>query len=562
MLALRPSRHESIDPESVSPSGPQRAWKQAGLLLLCVVWIGLGLTGHDPWKTEDAVTFGLAIDVSQRGDLVQPLLVGEPRLDHGPLVPALAAVTLRLFSPPLAAHDAARLAAGLLLALVLLGTSLAARQLNGRAFRWMPVLILIGSVGFWERSHALSGDLGATLGVAVAMAGLGAGLRHPLSGGVIVGLGAAIGFLSNGLLVPLWLLVTLAVLPLTGRTWRTREFAALAAIAVIVAALLCGLWLAALYMRDPAALTAWRATETLNRYLGFRDSVADFEPSYAIRNLLWFAWPALPLTLWTLWTRGRGFNGGLADPGLQVPAVMAVVMLASMTLMANPSLISMLPLLVPFAVLGALEVDTLKRGFSGALDWFGILTFGLLGTLVWAVWIDAYLYGMAPQVSTLFRDTEFGYRPSFKLTAILLAVFLTLLWIVLVRPARKSNRRALLNWAAGVMLLWGLYSTIWLPYLDSRRSYRWVAEALQAHVPEGSCVVQRNVGDPQRALLNYFGALTTLREGTPAAAACTTLLVQYTRQAPEEVAGWTRMWTGARRGDNTESFALYTRSKP
>jgi hypothetical protein len=35
-----------------------------------------------------------------------------------------------------------------------------------------------------------------------------------------------------------------------------------------------------------------------------------------------------------------------------------------------------------------------------------------------------------------------------------------------VRPARRSNRRALLNWAAGMTLLWALFSTIWLPYVD------------------------------------------------------------------------------------------------
>mgnify|MGYP001601320523 FL=1 len=51
MLAPRPRIDESIDPETVSPSGPQRAWKQFGLMLLCVAWIGLGLIGHDPWKT-------------------------------------------------------------------------------------------------------------------------------------------------------------------------------------------------------------------------------------------------------------------------------------------------------------------------------------------------------------------------------------------------------------------------------------------------------------------------------------------------------------------------------
>ena len=38
------------------------------------------------------------------------------------------------------------------------------------------------------------------------------------------------------------------------------------------------------------------------------------DPLFLAKNLPWFAWPALPLALWTLWTRGRGFNGGLASP--------------------------------------------------------------------------------------------------------------------------------------------------------------------------------------------------------------------------------------------------------
>ncbi len=65
--------------------------------------------------------------------------------------------------------------------------------------------------------------------------------------------------------------------------------------------------------------------------------------------------------------------------------------------MPDPSLIDALPLLVPFALLASLEVDSLRRGFSAALDWFGILTFGLLAIVVWGIWIDARINGMSPR---------------------------------------------------------------------------------------------------------------------------------------------------------------------
>jgi hypothetical protein len=47
--------------EDLSPSGPYRGLKQLGLVLLCAVWIVLGLFGHDPWKADDATAFGIEI---------------------------------------------------------------------------------------------------------------------------------------------------------------------------------------------------------------------------------------------------------------------------------------------------------------------------------------------------------------------------------------------------------------------------------------------------------------------------------------------------------------------
>jgi 4-amino-4-deoxy-L-arabinose transferase-like glycosyltransferase len=216
------------------------------------------------------------------------------------------------------------------------------------------------------------------------------------------------------------------------------------------------------------------------------------------------------------------------------------------------------------SLLGALEIDTLKRGYSGALDWFGILTFGLLSLLMWWLWFDASAHGMSPAIARLFRDTEAGYRPTFHWPAFGLSLLLTLLWLALVRPARRSNRRALLNWAAGMTLLWALYSTIWLPYIDSRRSYRAVAESLRAVLPQEGCVASRNLGDAQRALFQYFANLVTVRAETAPIDHCDALLVQYGRndRDPATPDGWRMAWTGQRRGDDTERYVLYLRSAP
>ena len=423
------------------------------------------------------------------------------------------------------------------------------------------MLLLIGTVGLWDRAHVLSGELGAMTGIAIGLYGLALALRRPAGGGAWLGAGAAIAFLAQGLQSPARLALASLLLPLAGATWRRREFALTLAVALAVALCIASPWLIALRLRDSAAFGDWIAAQSATNFFAFAPGAESADPLYFLQNLLWFAWPELPLIAWMLWTRGRGFNGGLTQPAVVLPGILALVIFADLLVTPDPKLIEALPLLVPLALLATLEVDSLKRGYSAALDWFGILTFGLLAIVVWGLWIDARLYGMPAVVAALFRDTVTGFRPSFHLEAVAAAAFLTLLWVALVRPARRSNRRALLNWAAGVTLVWCLYSTIWLPYLDSRRSYRHLAEAVRAHLPGQGCVASRGLGDPQRALFQYFAHLVTLREETHPDVDCPTLLVQYgpLTGPPPQLPGWRVEWEGSRRGDATERFVLYAK---
>jgi 4-amino-4-deoxy-L-arabinose transferase-like glycosyltransferase len=541
-----------------SPGDPYRALKQFGLAMLCAVWVVLGLVGHDPWKTEDAVSFGVVHEMMQDRVSVAPRLTGEPFFERPPLVYAFAAVTAIAFSPPLAAHDAARLAAGILIALTLLALAATATELCGADLRWVVVLLFVGSVGLWDRSHQLSAELGLVLGVALGLRALALALRRPIAGGAMLGAGIAVGFLARGLPGPIWLGLAALALPAAFPAWRNRQYALTLATAFAVALAGAGIWLGVLALRAPDHLAGWWAAQRLTDLAAARDwGDLLFLP----KNLPWFAWPALPLVLWTLWTRGRGFNGGLAVPAVQIPGTLAVVMFAAIALGGDPRAIIVMPILLPLALLGALEVDSLPRGLSGFLDWFGILTFGLAAALMWWLWFDAHAHGMSAFVAKLFRDTETGYRPPLQWLPMALSVLLTLGWFALVRPARRSNRRAVLNWTAGMTLLWALYSTLWLPYLDSRRSYRDVAQTMRAHLPAGGCIASRNLGDAQRALFRYFAGVVTVREEVSPRHDCGALLVQYGRiwGEPPAPAGWQPAWSGSRRGDDTERYVLYLR---
>jgi len=545
----------------LSPSGPYRALKQAGLVFLCAAWIVLGLIGHDPWKPDDATSFGMAYDMLRHGDWAVPELAGVAQPDRPPLFYAFAAATARAFEGLLPLHDGARIAVGISLAAALWLLSLSGRELYGRAFRWLPVLLFIGCVGLWERAHQLSPDVGVLAADALALYALALAPRRPALGGLLLGFAAGLAFLMRGALGAALIALTAMVLPAFA-PWRRRGYAATLFIAAAVALSLSLAWPLDLYLRAPALFEQWREAQDPSRFLGLAPGSPPTEPLYYLKNLLWFAWPALPLALWTLWVRGRGFNGRLTGAGVALPITMVVVALAVLSAGAEPRASLALPILLPLSLLGAAEVDTLKRGSSGALDWFGILTFGLLAILLWGLWVRSLLYGLPEPVAQLFRDTQPGFRPPWQWLPVVASVLLTVLWLALVRPARRSNRRAVLNWAAGMTLVWGLLATIWLPYVDSRRSYRPVAEALAARIPAGECVAGRNVGEPQRALLDYFGGIVTVRYDEAAAARCPLLLVQFGQddaEVPPDSA-WEKIWEGRRRGDDTEHFVLYRRN--
>jgi 4-amino-4-deoxy-L-arabinose transferase-like glycosyltransferase len=54
--------------------------KAALFLLLVAVWLLPGLIGRDPWKADEAYTYGLVLHIIETGDHVVPTLAGEPFL--------------------------------------------------------------------------------------------------------------------------------------------------------------------------------------------------------------------------------------------------------------------------------------------------------------------------------------------------------------------------------------------------------------------------------------------------------------------------------------------------
>jgi 4-amino-4-deoxy-L-arabinose transferase-like glycosyltransferase len=279
---------------------------------------------------------------------------------------------------------------------------------------------------------------------------------------------------------------------------------------------------------------------------------------YFARILPWYAWPAWPLAAWALWRGRRDFAGRRE---LVLPLAAFATFFVVTSLFGEAKDVNALPLLLPLAILGTAEIDSLPRGAASALDWFGMTTFFLFGAILWVAWIAALTGSPEAAAQWISREVP-GYRLTFSFAAAGLAALLTLIWLVVVARSLRSPRRALVNWAAGITMVWMLMMTLGLPLVDQARSYRDVSARIVTELPPGfSCIARRNVGDAQRALLDYFANIRTVRDDLPVAARCKALLVQAAPQRiPQIGPEWTEGWRGSRPGDRNELFLLYRRN--
>ena len=537
------------DPYPITPG------KAVMLGLLCLVWLVTGLVGHDPWKPDEAYSFGLIYSILQSGDWLVPTLAGEPLMDKPPLYYWTAAVFAKLFSSLLPLHDGARLASGFYSALTLLFTGLAGRKLYGENRGWAAAIILIGCLGMLVHAHQILTDLALLSGCAMMLYGFSHSQERSLRAGIWIGLGIGIGFMSKGFIAAILFALIAALLPALFKAWRKRQYFLSLCIAVLVSLPWLTIWPWLLYQHSPQLFTDWAWTHNIGRWFTYARGGAGQQSFYYLQNLPWLAWPALPLAVWVVW-KSRHRLAQRDD--LQLPLVSFAVMLVTLSLVPDIQEAYALPMLLPIALLAAASLSMLKRGAANALDWFGLMVFALLAILMWWGWAGLLLDNQA-KITHWLKDYQPSFEPALHTSAFTLAIVATVLWLILVWRVGRSMRRAVVNWAGGITLIWILAMTLWLPWLDSGKSYRNMVVSLKRAMPhQYNCIRRENLGDGQRAMLHYFGDITTQKD---ARKDCDLRLIQGKKLSlsMQDTAHWEKIWEGSRMDDKNEHYRLYRR---
>lgn len=520
------------------------------LLLLCALWLGFGLIGHQPWKPDEAQTVSVVKHILSSGDLVALQLAGQSAPQLAPLYYLSAAASAALFSPLLSLHDGARLISIFWMALTLLMVGLIGRELWGQGSGRQTTLVFLGSIGLIVSAHLLAPDIAGLTGYAIAFYAFSLAPRRSLRAGLLLGTGCGIAFLSRGLLPVAIITATALLLPAVSSHWRGKTYLSFLMVALIAASPWLVVWPLALWHRSPEMFQVWLTA--------MQPEFGRGNLWYFCRTLTWYAWPALPLAGWMLWHERRQL---LTKPALPLAITFFLALLLMLGTGTDARDIRALPLLLPLAVLGSGAIDTLRRGAASALDWFGIMLFGVLGTAIWLGW-SAMMTGFPAKTAERVHKLSATYIPEFSWVAFITGVILTIIWLVVVGKAKRSNRSIVTDWAVGITMGWGLLATLWLPWLDSIKSYQGLMTSLHTALPAHyECIASRSVGDAQRAFLDYYANIRVQPFEPKRPSSCDLYLIQDERNHEKIEPGqdWKLLWVGKRPSDRRESFRLYQR---
>ncbi len=524
------------------------------VILLAAAWILPGLVGHDPWKPDEAYSFGLVYHILQTGDLVVPTLAGEPFMEKPPLFYLTAALFAKIFSGVLPLHDGARLASGFYIALTLLFTGLAARELYGQGRA--AVLALLASLGLAPWAHLLITDTALLAGLALGLYGFALGMRSHIVGGLCLGTGIGIAFLSKGLLGPGLLGITALLLPLLHPTWRSRNYLMSLFAAGLAALPWLLLWPIALYLRSPELFSAWLWDNNFGRFLGTSGLGPKQETLFYLRTLPWFTWPTWLLALWGMWIAGRQ---SLQQPANLLPVVLLAVIIAALVSASDARQVYALPVMLPLALCAASALPVVPRKLTVTLFGLSVAAMFLALLFVWGTW-----WSSGTWLPPGFAGTDPTATPMPRLVSIegAIAILYSISGISLIYAIRRMRERVLAGWTLVVTLFLGLSMTLLLGTIDDQKSYRAVMNSLKTAMPAASCVANEGLGEPQRAMLEYYAGVRTLLQGHPLATQCDLLLIQENIAEPKQIdpAIWRMVWEGGRMGGDTQRLRLFRRA--
>lgn len=542
-------------------------------LLFCAVYVFAGLFGRDPWRTDDAIGFGIAHTMATGTgiDWLVPNVQGELIPQGGPLPFWFGAIGMqashlfntlassvfgRAAEPWLISPDLGmRLTAAIGIAIAMMLLWYAARNLAmrpeiqpqdpfgagasprdfGHAVADASLLALLSCFGLIAPIHETTANAAQLPCVALFLFGLSVALDRPRVGGILCGL--AIVATLNTFSAPIAVVLLLSLLILVATVGPYRLLAGWI-LATSLPVVLAGsfIWPALLaYYGNPDAvvqvLPMMNGDSQLPVDAAASQQVAAFfrqwldwnaasvglptleSLKHAARTMPWYLWPLWPFVLWGVIRWQHGCR--------EAPIAAALVPLLLMLLAAllNPSpdetQHTLMPMVAPMAILTGLTLPMIRRSLVSVVDWFAVMIFSVASLAVWAYWI-AFMSGTPPRMAAKAQQAVPGFVAEVSMFELIIGLAATGAWVALVvwrvsRRPRPFWRPVALS-SGGMVLTWLLLMTLWLPAGNYRKSYQDLVTPTRAlFSTKPGCVLHAGLDAGEVALFAYYAGARFVR---------------------------------------------------
>lgn len=568
---------------------PQWSWHTTALLLTALLWLTAGLIGREPWKADEAYSFGVVFSMIDGGHWLIPTLAGEPFVEKPPFMFWLAALWAKLPVPGLAAHELARMANVSAVLGTLIVLAVAARRAGlSRGTAVASVILLTGMPVFLVFTRYLTADLGllpaaalVTLGLVLLQRQPGTGAQAagerpvsepPIGGqglaeqaiagqavadqatgrytaGLALGAGLAMGFLSKGMLLPAVVGLTLLLMVALSPTARSRAALRHYAVALLVFMVLGLGWPLAMWVLNPEQFGIWFWENNVGRFLGSNRLGPPNDRWQTAGVIAVLLLPAWPLALQTVWHSRRSLRSSvLLGPMLFAVAWLGLVLAASTARGAYA-----LPAVVPLALLAAPVLERWLKADWPRLRWVltGLATVAVIVLI--AMRFDARGRG------ALIESGLAGVMP----VTLTLTAATVLAWILASRAGQRSSIGS--HWVVCLTVVFATAVGTMLPAADRKSGFSKLFLEASSHLKPGAgCVASIGLGESERGMLHYYTGIQTRRTEVSAelAARCPQVIEQ--QRTVDDASrfgcrGGREIWSGGRPGNTFDRFRVCAR---
>lgn len=480
---------------------PVRKDKPWILMVLAMLWILGTAFYHSPWEPFEPYVVAAIKGIIINKSWFIPYISNEPYLEIQPFYFWFFAIFIKIFNITniyLIANGIRIINTIIITSVILLvakiGTNISVYK-NGRTC----ALLLISSIGFIDNSYQLTPHLLIILGCCLLILSLDLYETLPGLSGWILFFGLLLISINFNCSFIIIALITIMLLPVCSKNFANNKYLVTTSIAIILFTIIFSLYCYSFYIINNNFFSLWKI-----KYSQIFINDSRNRLTYFIEMIKYLNWYTIPLSIPVIWTLYKRKANILKDK-IATVCTMLIIIIFLYSLITKASIENTLFLIfLPMTFLASLEIDSIKITIASLINWFSIFLFGTLGVFLWLIYILINLNSKNYLIHEFYRYSQ-NYQYHFNILQLIMAIFITIIWMFMITRKHIYGREMISNFASGVTFLLFLSTSLYLPWFDSVLTFKPIISNSKTFFNDNNkCITTNGYNTTQGALFYYY----------------------------------------------------------